>query len=286
MNPAATSAGAAPTHDDLAGQRSTLELLAETASRVSAHTSALNSVALRLLALDGRVANLAAKALRGPQPADTAKWRGSLPGESSSKTLAAVPKIRLLAVHGVDGNTSLLELALLASLVKIAGARAVFEFGTFDGRTAVNLAANCALGGTVFTLDLPSEQANVTRLPLDDRDKVYIDKPAPGARYKGTPFETSIVQLHGDSAAFDFSRFHNATDFVFIDASHKYEYVLNDTRIALRLLRDGRGTIAWHDYTQWWDGVVRALEELHATEPKLAGMRHIEGTDLVYTRVE
>lgn len=150
----------------------------------------------------------------------------------------------------------------------------------------MNLAANCAQGGKVFTLDLPREQAAATLLPLDVRDKVYIDKPAPGLRYRGTSFEASIVQLHGDSAAFDFSDFYGAMDFVFIDASHKYEYVMNDSRIALRLLRDGRGVIAWHDYTGWWDGVVRALEELHATEPRLAGMRHIEGTDLVYARVE
>lgn len=105
----------APVREDRADNH-TGESVAEAASRVSAHTSALNSVALRLLAIEGRLAELSTRALRERQPAAKALWRGSLPSESSAKTLAAAPEIQLLAIHGVDGNTSVLELALLASL--------------------------------------------------------------------------------------------------------------------------------------------------------------------------
>ncbi len=70
-------------------------------------------------------------------------------------------------------------------------------------------------------------------------------------------------------------------DFVFIDASHTYEYVLSDSRAALKLLRRGGGTkvILWHDYGEW-EGVTRALDELAAGEPTFRGLRRIAGTSL------
>jgi len=244
------------------------ELLAEAVSRLSAHTSALNSIALRILAIEGCLAELRTGLSRAAQP-EGPRWRGSLPRESISKTLAAVPQIRLLSIYGAKGNEEMHELALLGSWARLAEASAIFEFTTLDGRTAVNLAANCAAGGTVFTLDSPSEAGKqVSRL-----------------RYEGTSFEASVVQLRGDSAKFDFNRFYGTIDFVFIGGGDKYEIVMNETRIALQLLRGGRGTIAWRGYSHETNAVARALEELHATEPKLAGMRHVEETELVYARV-
>lgn len=245
----------------------TAELLAEAVSRLSAHTSALNSIALGILAIEGCLAELRTSLSRTPQPEP--RWRGSLPRESISKTLAAVSQIRLLSIYGVKGNEEMHELALLGSWARLAEASAIFEFTTLDGRTAVNLAANCAAGGTVFTLDSPSEP----------------DKQVSRLRYEGTSFEASVVQLRGDSAKFDFNRFYGTIDFVFIGGGEKYENVINETRIALQLLRGGRGTIAWRGYSQETNAMVRALEELHATEPKLAGMRHVEETEMVYARV-
>ena len=40
-------------------------------------------------------------------------------------------------------------------------------------------------------------------------------------------------------------------DFIFVDGSHSYDYVLNDSRKALSLLRGGKGIILWHDYPGW-----------------------------------
>jgi hypothetical protein len=284
MDSTAASTGTAAVREDRAGDR-TAELLAEAASRLSAHTSALNSVALRLLALEGCLAAVPAAA-SGARAPEKASWRASLPAESSSKTLAAVPKIRLLAIHGVEGNQGMEELALLASFTRLAGAHAVFAFGARDGRAAVNLAANCDPGGMVFTLDLPNEPEDAALLPLDERDSAREHKSDPRRCYQGTPFEPCIVRLRGNSAAFDFGRFYGAMDFVFIDGCDRYDRVMNDTQTALRLLRGGQGFIAWRGYTGGRDGVVRALEELHATIPKLAGMRYVERTAVVYARVE
>jgi hypothetical protein len=111
-----------------------------------------------------------------------------------------------------------------------------------------------------------------------------IWKHSRGLRYEGTPFESSVVQPYGDSMEFNFGPFLGAMDFVFVDASHTYDDVLNHSRMALRLLRNGRGTVAWHGYAARRDGVVRAVDKLYATEPNFAGMRHIDGTELAYAR--
>lgn len=280
MDSPAASAATAPVCEDHAADR-TADLLAEAAHRLSAHTSALHSVALRLLAAEGCLAELSAAAARARPPEERA-WSGPLPAESSSKTLAAASKIRLLAMHGVEGNTGMEELALLVAFARLAAARAIFVFPTLDGRTTVNLAANCAPGGMVYTLNLRGA-ADASR-PVDGG--MPSENRAAGLCYTGTPFEPSVVQLHGSSEDFDFSRFYGAMDFVLVDGCGKYERVMNDTRLALRLLRAGRGLIAWRGYSKDRDGVVRALEEQHRSEPKLAGMRHIEGTALVYARVE
>ena len=68
-------------------------------------------------------------------------------------------------------------------------------------------------------------------------------------------------------------------DFVFVDGSHSYEYVLNDTRVALNLLNNSKGIIMWHDYG--WREVVRALNELYMNDPKLNNLKHIADTSLV-----
>jgi len=285
VNSRTTSRGAAAARERPPEAEKTRQLLAETAGRLSAHTSVLHATALRLLALEARVAHLQSSADRQPSVTASAPWRGSLPGEPISSTLSAGPSVRLMAIHAVDGNVNLLELCLLATLAKRADACSLFEFGTLDGRTALNLAANAGPKGKVFTLDLRGPQAVSPQLLAGARSEVPTKKHARGFRYKGTLFETSIVQLCRYPAKFNFDPLLGAIDFVYIDGSHIYENVLSDSRIALRLLRNGRGTVAWHGYAPISEGVVRALDELHATEPQFAGMRHIEGTDLAYARV-
>ena len=50
--------------------------------------------------------------------------------------------------------------------------------------------------------------------------------------------EKQITQLYGDSANFDFSPYAGRMGLVFVDGSHSYDYVLQDTASALRLASD------------------------------------------------
>ena len=205
-----------------------------------------------------------------------------IPKIDLTKTLPDDIPIQIQEPVCVDGNISLLETLFIVKLIKAYNPGNIFEIGTFNGRTTLNMAANCSSQGNVYTLDLPRENTASTKLPTVRDDKKYIDKALFELKYRGKDAETKIVQLYGDSATFDFSPFYNNTDFIFVDGSHSYEYALNDSLQALKLLRNGRGIILWHDYdTPWWKGVTKALNELYMKSGEFKGLRHIEGTSMV-----
>jgi len=174
-----------------------------------------------------------------------------------------------------DGNVSLLELLVLARLTRELKPRRIFEIGTFDGRTTLVLATNAPDDAQVYTLDLPPETP--TALAIERSERAFVDKPTSGARFLGTDSARKITQLFGDSATFDFSPYR--AELIFVDASHAYDYVRNDSAKALALLADSRGVIVWHDYGEW-PGVTRALDELAKSDARFAKLRWIRGTTL------
>lgn len=188
--------------------------------------------------------------------------------------------IRILEPVSAKGNVSLLELCCINQLIREFNPCRLFEIGTFDGRTALNIAANSRAEAVVYTLDLPREKMNSTALTLDERDLCLVDKERPGTRYSGYPESKKIVQLFGDTAAFDFRPYYGSMDFIFIDGSHAYDYALNDTKVALKLLNKGKGVILWHDYMGPFDGVRKALNGFYGKEESFKGMRYIGNTTL------
>ena len=180
----------------------------------------------------------------------------------------------------VQGNISLLEVMVINNLIVSHNPKKLFEIGTFNGRTTLNMASNCVEQALLYTIDLPEKKLDSIKLPRDFGEKEYIGKEKTGSRYIGTDCEKKIHQLFGDSATFNFSPFFDKIDFIFIDASHSYEYVLNDSRLAIKLLRNMKGIILWHDYVNW-PGVTKALNELYLRDVRFKGLRHIEGTTLV-----
>ena len=185
--------------------------------------------------------------------------------------------------YAEDGNVSTYELVTIISLIKAADPQRMFEIGTYDGRTTLNMAANSSPAAEVYTLDLPKAEGKDAQLRLEESDRKYIEKEISGATYRGTQQESKITQVYGDTATYDFSPFFGTVDLVFVDASHSYEYVLNDSRVSLKMLRGGKGIILWHDYDAW-DGVTKALNELRASTPEFRELKHIQGTSLAYLK--
>lgn len=190
---------------------------------------------------------------------------------------------RVLPVESADGNVAELEIEYLARIAQHYAPERVFEIGTFNGRTALHLAENTPPSSRIFTLDLPKSGMATTLLRIKSGERKFIDKYRPGELFHGTPFAAKITLLLGDSAQFDYTELLGTMDLIFIDGSHSYEYVLNDTEVAFNLLRGGKGIILWHDYG--WKEVIQALNEYYCNDTRFTGLVHIEGTTLAFLKV-
>ena len=156
----------------------------------------------------------------------------------------------------------------------------LFEVGTFDGRTTLNLALSSPTNCKIYTLGLKPELS--TDYSLDNGEKNMTGARIEKHRESNASIATKIHQLYGDSAKFDFPPYYNSCSLVFVDGSHAYDYVLSDTKEAIKMVRKG-GIIIWHDYGIW-EGVTRGLEEIESKDKM--GLRNIAGTSFVYWKNE
>lgn len=156
------------------------------------------------------------------------------------------------AINELTGHANKTDMLYVTAVAKHIGARKMFEFGTYMGRTTLHLAHN-APDGQVFTLNLPPER--------DPRYASYL-----GVLFKGREEEKRITQIHSDSREFDTTPYRNQFDFVFVDGDHSYELVKNDTQKAFQLLKQG-GVIMWHDYAPKSEGLVRFFQKFTQDKP-------------------
>jgi predicted O-methyltransferase YrrM len=204
---------------------------------------------------------------------------GLIPKIEIAEIISNKDYIELHEIIAADGNITNDELIIINSLIKQHSPKRIFEIGTFDGRTTLNMAANSPKEVEIITLDLPKELLHYADLELAPGENRFIDKCMSGSRFQGKKEGKKITKEYGDSANFDFTRYYNTMDFIFIDGSHAYEYVLNDSLKAYQILND-HGVILWHDYTVW-EGVTRALNELFLRNSLFKNLRHIKGTSIV-----
>ena len=166
---------------------------------------------------------------------------------------------------GEFGNLQRYELMVVCAVARHLGARRLFEFGTFDGLTTWHLAVNSGPDAHVSTLDLPLDHP-ARSSPRHDRSVGRIHRVSVGAQFAETAEASRIEQLYGDSLEFDAEPYRRSIDLCFIDASHEYTHVCRDTANALLMTRPG-GVIFWHDYSRWWPGVQKCLDDLSEEQP-------------------
>lgn len=128
------------------------------------------------------------------------------------------------------------------------GAQEIFEFGTFTGRTALNLAHNT--NAHITTLDIACD-------PERDEYPPYVT----GELFKDSVYASRITQLWGDSKTLDLSALYGKMDLVYVDGSHSYLGCRSDTGKAFKLVKRG-GIIAWDDAFKNWQGVNQVINEL------------------------
>ena len=194
-----------------------------------------------------------------------------LPGiESESVTLR-----KCFPQHG---NMTAEEICAVCLLVRWARPKIIFEFGTFNGNTTLQIAINASKDCRIFTLNLPPEHGD-TQLVSSAQDRmVHTRLVGSGQAFHEEPERIKIHELFGDSANFDFTPYAAQCELVLVDAGHEYDYVKSDTSNALRLLAPGGGVILWHDFPNA-PGVCAWLEEFGRGQT----VYHIRGTRLAFT---
>ena len=164
-----------------------------------------------------------------------------------------LPVVQILPVGGSEaGGPLIMELLLLAGLVRRIAPKTILEIGTYMGRGTWHLFHNAPNDAVIYTIDLPDGE-----LPGGITDSEM-------ARNKGrrfVPCSDRVRQILVDMRKWD-AVLERPVQFAFIDASHSYSDVKNDTDKVRRVL-DEDACICWHD-SLWRDdgyGVYRYLEE-------------------------
>ncbi len=223
---------------------------------------------------------------RDPETRYMQSWMyGQLPRRPAADVF---PGIELSSVQVINPfnlthnmSVSLSELCHIVSIAQAIQASRILEIGTFDGRTTLNLAANVAEGGKVYTVDYPEGYGEVST----ETSSFYnnrIDSQVVGRQFAGSGYEDKIELILHDSATLDYTQF-GVLDLVFIDGCHDKSYVRLDFENALRHTRPG-GVILWHDYGMIED-VSTVVDELSQDLEIccLQGTRlaaHIVGSDM------
>jgi hypothetical protein len=163
----------------------------------------------------------------------------------------------------IGWSLDLQELIHILCVAKYTQARRILEIGTFDGFTALNLAANLDGEGEVCTVDLPLGR------PADEWGIFNAcDSRIVGSKFRGQREANNIRQLWADSTTADWKQFGSPFDLILIDGCHDYRYVKSDGANAIKHIRPG-GTVFWHDYGQFPD-VSKAVDELARDYPIVA----------------
>lgn len=188
--------------------------------------------------------------------------------------------IELRDFLGQWGNLSVEELCKICLVARWLDPAVIFEIGTYNGLSTLQLALN-APHATVFTLDIAPDSLEAVTLDIGEIDRHLARKTgafafAVGCKFANTTASARIRQLWGNSTTFDFSPYAGSCNLVFIDAGHTYNYVMSDTRRALSLLDPRReGVILWHDYDQvLHPDVTRCLCDLAAEGLKICHLRN------------
>jgi len=154
----------------------------------------------------------------------------------------------------VDGSLPWFDLVALLSIAVDRDPQSLVEIGTLHGHTTRLLALNLP-NAQINTIDLP-EELDLGHSPLPKDDFHLIRGRRLGQEFRSDSSIRNVTQLLGDTATMPFPK----AELFYIDGSHTYEYVKNDTLKAMAF--DEAKTIVWHDCDQSHPGVTRWLREM------------------------
>jgi hypothetical protein len=132
----------------------------------------------------------------------------------------------------------------------------------------------------IYTIDLPPEVSPEEITAASDARLIIHRKV--GIEYQSHPLAGQVTQILGDSFSDEtWRQIPEGVDFAFIDASHSYEAVRNDSEKLWPKLSP-EAVVIWHDYTESVSperGVGKYIRELMPTHPDIF---LCEGTDMAF----
>lgn len=159
------------------------------------------------------------------------------------------------------------KITFLLSLIKNKfHDKKILEIGTYRGVTTFNI--SCILTtGKIYTVDCGFDKLKnlLDKEKVEHNNKIKYSFYDVGEVYKKNNINLDkIFQIIGDTT--EEETINNIIkngpyDLIYIDASHTYEGIKNDTNIAFKSLNKG-GIIIWDDYNSWWSGVNKYIEEI------------------------
>jgi predicted O-methyltransferase YrrM len=193
----------------------------------------------------------------------------------------AFPVTENLVIDGgswQDGCTAPLERFLMAQLVRHFRPKTILEVGTYRGTTTRLLLDNMPADARIYTIDLPLDTKASEIAALSDER--LLEHRQVGVEYRDHPLAKNVTQILGNTLEPEtWGQVPGGIDFVFIDASHSYEAVRNDTEHVWPKL-SAQGVVLWHDYSETESperGVGKYIRERMAREP---GTFVCTGTDM------
>lgn len=136
--------------------------------------------------------------------------------------------------YGISQENDYYFLCRLANALKT---KRYFEIGTWLGLSARNISDNLDNDTEIYSLDIPFDHPEIAIFEIPEFVFGYYAK-----------VKNNVHLLKCDSKKFDPQVYRKSCELIFVDGNHSQEYVENDTRIALELMKDDNSVIAWHDY--------------------------------------
>jgi hypothetical protein len=151
--------------------------------------------------------------------------------------LEMVPNLdtRITRYSFLDGTSTIPDIVLLKSLAQQFSDCVYLEIGSWRGESLANVAE---VAKKCYSLTLSEAEMRQRDFP-----EKFIDVHGFFSKDLG-----NVQTFAHDSATFDFSLIQDRCDLIFVDGDHSYAGVKTDTANVLRLLRDDRSIIVWHDY--------------------------------------
>lgn len=135
----------------------------------------------------------------------------------------------------LDGGSLVTDIVLLKALASRFEKCKYFEIGTWRGESVSNVAE---VAEQCYTLNLSDDDMRGMGVHDD-----YIQMQAFFS--KGLD---NVKHLKGNSRNFDYSSLNKKFDLIFIDGSHHYDDVKNDTVQVFKHLVHEKSIVVWHDY--------------------------------------